>query len=420
MSLIDDRDEARRRDDEDPLSELREAFHFPRRDDGRPVIYFCGNSLGLQPDRTREVLDRELADWSEFAVDGHFETDTPWVSFNERLTEPLARIVGASPDEVALANTLTANLHFLLVSFYQPTPQRHKILVEGGAFPSDQYAVKSQADFHGFDPDDAVVEVEPERGETLSRRDVESAIEHHGDELALVLFSGLHYYTGQAFDLDFVASLARDAGARVGFDLAHAIGNVPVDLHDSGADFAVWCHYKYMNAGPGAVGGYFVHDRHAEAHDLPRFEGWWGNDPETRFDMNPEFDPQRGAGAWQVSNAPVFSLAPLEASLELFERAGMDALRDKSVALTEYMLELLDDLPDRPFEVITPREPARRGCQLSLRAPEIGRELFEHVRNQGVVCDYRHPSVIRVAPAPLYNTFEDVREFCEILRDCTT
>jgi len=420
MTRIDDRDESHRLDEKDPLREFRDAFHVPRRDDGRPVVYFCGNSLGLQPKGARGVVERELGDWSELAVDAHFETETPWVSFNERLVDPVTDIVGASADEIALSNTLTANLHFMMVSFYRPTPDRYKILVEGGAFPSDQYAVKSQADFHGFDPEDAVVEITPSAGQTLSNEDIVSGIERHGDETALVLFSGVHYYTGQAFDLAFVADCAREAGAHVGFDLAHAVGNVPLDLHDSGVDFAVWCNYKYMNAGPGAVGGYFVHERHADAHDLPRFDGWWGNNPETRFDMKPEFDPQEGAGAWQVSNAPLFSLAPLEASLELFERAGMETLRDKSVELTEYMLELLDSIPDRPFEVITPRDPDRRGCQLSLRASEIGRDLFEEVRGHGVVCDYRHPSVIRVAPTPLYNSFEDVREFCEILRNCVT
>lgn len=420
MTQIDNRDEAKRRDADDPLSELRNEFHIPTREDGRPVVYFCGNSLGLQPNEARHVVEREFDDWSEWAVDAHFETDTPWVSYNERLVDSVADIVGGAPEEVALANTLTANLHFMLVSFYRPTSDRYKILVEGGAFPSDQYAVKSQADFHGYDPEEAIVQVTPEEGDVLSRDDIASAIDRHGDELALVLFTGVHYYTGQAFDLEFVADRARDAGAQVGFDLAHAVGNVPLNLHETGADFAVWCHYKYMNAGPGAVGGYFVHERHADNHDLPRFDGWWGNDPETRFDMNPEFDPQSGAGAWQVSNAPVFSLAPLEASLELFERAGMEALREKSIALTEYMLELLDDIPDRPFDVMTPRDPERRGCQLSLRASEIGEELFDRVRDRGIVCDYRSPSVIRVAPAPLYNTFEEVREFCETLRDCTT
>ncbi len=418
MVDIDDREAARRRDAEDPLSEFREAFAFPRDQEGSRLIYLCGNSLGLQPEGARGVVERELDDWAERAVDGHFEGDTPWVSYNEHLEESMASLLGADPDEIALSNTLTANLHLMMVSFYRPGAERNKILVEGGAFPSDQYAVKSQADFHGLDPDEAIIEVEPPEGSDLiDDEQIRRAIERHADELALVLFSGVHYYTGQAFDLEAITELAHEAGAMAGFDLAHAVGNVPLDLHEAGADFGVWCNYKYMNAGPGAIGGYFVHERHAEA-DLPRFEGWWGNDPETRFEMRPEFDPQYGAGAWQLSNAPLFSLAPLEASLDLFERAGLERLRAKSVALTDYMLALLDGIPDRPFDVITPREPARRGSQLSIYAPQMGQTLYEEIRERGVVCDYRRPNVIRVAPAPLYNSFEDVRAFCEILRDC--
>lgn len=419
--MSEERAAARRRDEQDPLADFRQQFHCPLRDDGRRVIYFCGNSLGLQPKDAKSVVGREIADWAELAVDGHFEGDTPWVSYNESLVEPTSRIVGAKPEEVALSNTLTANLHLMMVSFYRPTADRYKILVEGGAFPSDQYAVKSQAEFHGHDPTDAVIEVEPEEGnDVISDDDIFSAIDRHADELALVLFSGVHYYTGQAYDLPRIAKAAREAGANVGFDLAHAVGNVPLELHDSGADFAAWCNYKYMNAGPGAVGGYFVHERHADDDDLPRFEGWWGNNPETRFEMRPDFDPQHGAGAWQLSNAPLFSLAPLEVSLDLFEKAGLDNLREKSLALTDYMLELLDDVPDKPFEIITPREADRRGSQLSIRAPDIGVELFEEIRDQGVVCDYRRPSVIRVAPNPFYNSFEDVWEFCRLLRECVS
>lgn len=419
MVDIDDRAAARRRDEDDPLSALRQQFNFPRTDDGERAIYLCGNSLGLQPEGAREVVDREMDDWAELAVDGHFDGETPWVSYNRRLEGPMAGLVGADESEIALSNTLTVNLHLMMVSFYRPTADRYKILVEGGAFPSDQYAVKSQADFHGFDPEEAVVEVGPEADDELvDEEHIRQAIERHADELALVMFTGVHYYNGQAFDLASITDLAREAGANVGFDLAHAVGNVPLELHQAGPDFAVWCNYKYMNAGPGAIGGYFVHERHGEAEDLPRFEGWWGNNPETRFEMRPEFDPQQGAGGWQLSNAPLLSLAPLEASLELFEEAGMETLRDKSIALTDYMLELLDSIPDKPFEVITPRDPARRGCQLSIRAPGMGRELAEQVRDRGVVCDYRRPNVVRVAPTPMYNSFEDVRAFCQILRDC--
>lgn len=420
MAAIDDREESRRRDEKDPLSEFRDEFLFPRRDDGQRAIYFCGNSLGLQPRGAREVVGREFDDWAELGVDAHFETDTPWVSYNQTLLDPMSELLGADPGEIALSNTLTANLHFMMVSFYRPTDRRYKILIERGAFPSDQYAVKSQAEFHGFDPSEAVVEVAPEQGEILSLGDMRRALERHGDETALVLFGAVQYYTGQSFDLSAITELAHEAGAVVGFDLAHAAGNVPLQLHDSDVDFAAWCNYKYMNGGPGAVGGYFVHERHGDPGDRPRFEGWWGNKPETRFEMKAEIEPQRGAGAWQVSNAPLFSLAPLEASLDLFERAELARLREKSVALTEYLLELLEDIPERPFEVITPEEPARRGSQLSIRADEIGEDLFREIRERGVVCDYRRPSVIRVAPAPLYNSFEDVREFCEILRDCVT
>ena len=418
MADIDDRAAARERDENDPLARFRDHFHFPRRDDGSRKLYFCGNSLGLQPKGAREVVDREFGDWAERAVDGHFEGDTPWVSYNQPLEEKTAELVGADPHEVGLSNTLTANLHLMMVSFYRPTAGRYKILIEGGAFPSDQYAVKSQADFHGFDPDEAIVEVEPDDGDCISDARIREAIDRHGDELALVLFSGVHYYSGQAFDLEMITDAAHAVGAQAGFDLAHAVGNVPLDLHASGADFAVWCNYKYMNAGPGAIGGYFVHDRHADTHDLPRFEGWWGNNPETRFEMRPDIDPQHGAGAWQLSNAPLFSLAPLETSLELFEEAGFEALREKSLALTDYMLELLEDIPEKPFDIVTPKEHERRGCQLSIRADEVGEEMFEEIREQGVVCDYRKPSVIRVAPTPLYNSFEDVWEFCQTLKNC--
>jgi kynureninase len=416
MLSPDSRKEALRRDDQDPLADFRDHFSFPTGDDGEPLIYFCGNSLGLQPEGARQKVAREMDDWADRAVAGHFEGDTPWVSFNERLEGPVADIVGASTDEIALSNTLTANLHLMMVSFYRPTEDRYKILVEGGAFPSDQYAVKSQADYHGFDPEEAIVEVEPRQGEDVVRtEDIVAKIDELGDELALTMFTGVHYYTGQAFDLPAITEAAHDVGAFAGFDLAHAVGNVPLELHDSGADFAVWCHYKYMNAGPGAVGGYFVHDRHADTEDIPRFEGWWGNDPETRFEMKPEFEPQHGAGAWQLSNAPVFSLAPLDASLELFQEAGMEQIRQKSLALGDYLLELLDQIDDKPFEIITPTDHARRGSQFSLRGPEGTHDLYETLRASGVVCDYRNPRVIRLAPAPLYNSFEDVWTFCRIL-----
>jgi kynureninase len=411
-------DTARRRDADDPLAEYRDAFAFPETDSGDEAIYLCGNSLGLQPESARDVVDRELDKWADRAVDGHFSGEQPWESFHSPLSEPMAEIVGARPDEVVLMNTLTVNLHLMMVSFYRPTPERPKILMERSAFPSDRYALVSQIEHHGFDPDEALIEIGDGRdGSLLDESELLEAIEHHGDELALVMIGGLQYYTGQALDLEPIVEAGHEVGAKVGFDLAHAVGNVELDLHDWNADFAVWCTYKYLNGGPGAIAGAFVHDRYAEDFELPRFAGWWGNDPETRFDMKPEFEPQSGAGGWQLSNAPILSLAPLEASLALFERAGMGRLREKSVELTEYMLELLDTMPSESFEVLTPRDPERRGAQLSLRLAEGGRELFEAIRDRGVVCDYRKPSVVRVAPAPMYNSFEDVWHFCRILRD---
>ncbi len=410
---------ARRRDDDDPLADFRDSFSFPTTEDGDQPIYLCGNSLGLQPESTRDIIDRELDKWADMAVDGHFSGEQPWSTFHDPLAEPMAEIVGARPEEVILMNTLTVNLHLMMISFYRPTPERPKVLMERSAFPSDRYAVVSQIEHHGFDPDEALVEVGDGRDETLLDEDeLLEAIDRHGDELALVLIGGVQYYTGQSLDLEPIVEAGHDVGAKVGFDLAHAVGNVEIDLHDWDADFAVWCTYKYLNAGPGAIAGCFVHERYAEAFDLPRLAGWWGHEPETRFEMNPEFEPQRGAGGWQLSNAPILSMAPLEASLDLFEQAGMSRLRQKSVELTEYMLDLLDTMPDAPFEVLTPRDPESRGAQLSLRLTESrGRELFESVRDRGVVCDFREPSVIRVAPAPMYNSFEDVWHLCDILRD---
>lgn len=411
--------EARRRDDNDPLGEYRQRFRFPEGPDGEPAVYLCGNSLGLQPESARAAVERELDEWAELAVDGHFDGHQPWSSFAESLQEPMSSIVGARPEEVVLMNTLTANLHFMLVSFYRPTDERYKIILEGGAFPSDQYALDSQAKFHGYDPDEAVITVEPRAGEsTLRTEDILETIEEHGDELALVCLSGLQYYTGQAFDIETITARGREVGATVGWDLAHAVGNVPMKLHDWDVDFAVWCTYKYLNGGPGAIAGTFVHERHAEDFERPRFAGWWGNRPETRFDMEPDFDPEPGAAGWQVSNAPILSLAPLEASLGMFHEVGMDALRRKSLELTGWMEELLESIDGQPFELITPSDPEKRGCQLSLRAPEgRGPDLFDALREGGVVCDYRKPRVIRVAPAPIYNSFRDVWKFCKILND---
>jgi kynureninase len=408
---------AQKLDQEDRLAKFRGEFHFPVQDNGEPFVYLCGNSLGLQPKGVRGDIEQELEDWANLGVEGHFDGRDPWYSYHEKFSKMLTDIVGGRPDEIVVMNSLTTNLHLMMVSFYRPTEERYKILMEGGAFPSDHYAVDSQADFHGFDPKDAVIKVEPRDGEeTLRHEDILEAIEEHGDELALVMLGGVNYYTGQLFDLEAITEAGHAVGATVGFDLAHAVGNAPLKLHEWGVDFAVWCHYKYLNAGPGATGGAFVHDRWAEDAELPRFAGWWGYDPQTRFEMLPDFKPMRGAGGWQLSNAPVFSMAPLKASLKLFNEAGMPALRRKSLGLTDYLLYLIDEMPSGSFEVITPRAPKRRGSQVSLKATRDGRKLFDALQENGVICDYREPDVIRLAPVPLYNSYEDVWKFCDILR----
>ncbi len=411
---------AQKLDQQDPLSAMRDNFLFPTDEEGNELIYLCGNSLGLQPKRVRELLHVELDDWAKFGVEGHFHGKNPWFDYHSFLTESMAKVVGAQPHEVVVMNALTVNLHLLMVSFYRPTSKRYKILMEAGAFPSDQYAMDSQARFHGYDPKDAVIELAPREGElTLRTEDIEAYIEEHGDEIAVVMFGGVNYYTGQALDLKRITAAGHKKGCFVGFDLAHAAGNIQLKLHDDGPDFATWCSYKYMNSGPGGVSGIFVHDRHADDTSVPRFEGWWGHKAETRFEMNREFVQAHGAQAWQLSNAPVMLMASLRASLDLFDEAGMDALRAKSVKLTEYMLDLIDNFPSERFEIITPRDPEQRGCQISIRTLFDGRELFDDLTKAGIICDFRRPDVIRIAPTPLYNSFEDVWHFCQILEKCT-
>lgn len=407
---------ARILDEEDKLSHFRERFHIPRSEDGEEVLYLCGNSLGLQPRATKDALLKVLDKWAEQGVEGHFDEPDPWYGYHEFLSEDLAKLVGAKPSEVVAMNSLTANLHLLMVSFYRPTKERYKIIIEGGAFPSDRYAVQSQAKAHGFDPAEAIVEVMPRDGEdNLRTEDILAAIEEAGDELALVLFGGVNYYTGQFFDLQALTRAGHGVGAKVGFDLAHAAGNVELKLHDWGPDFAAWCSYKYLNAGPGAVAGLFVHERHGNAPDLPRFAGWWGTDPKSRFQMGPTFEPQKGAAGWQLSNAPILSMAALRASLDLFSEATMSALREKSEKLTAYLLGLLEELPSRDFQIITPTEPEARGCQVSILAPGHGEELYGRLQKANVICDYRRPDVIRIAPVPLYNRFEDLWLFYRVL-----
>ncbi|TBV76215.1 kynureninase [Pseudoxanthomonas winnipegensis] len=400
----------------DPLRGFRQEFLIPRHKHTEQV-YFCGNSLGLQPKGARKAVEQVLDKWAHEAVEGHFRGQGQWMTYHEQVREPLARVVGALPSEVVAMNTLTANLHFMMVSFYRPTRERPAILIEAGAFPSDRHAVESQIRFHGFDPATDLIELEPDEAEgTISMAALEAAIATHGHRLALVLWPGIQYRTGQAFDLAEVARLAHAAGAVAGFDLAHAVGNLPLALHDADADFAVWCHYKYLNAGPGAVAGAFVHARHAHT-DRPRFAGWWGHEKQTRFLMAPQFTPTPGAEGWQLSNPPVLAMAPLLASLSLVDRAGgMAALREKSEQLTGFLEELIEARVLDTLEIITPAEPERRGCQLSLRVAggrERGRELFDYLVSVGVLGDWREPDVIRISPVPLYNSFKDVYRFVE-------
>lgn len=406
---------ARHLDATDPLPTLRDEFHVPRHDNAEQA-YFVGNSLGLQPRGARAQVEDVLDKWSMEAVEGHFRGHSQWMSYHELMREPLARLVGAKPVEVVAMNSLTANLHLMMVSFYRPTAERPAILIEAGAFPSDRYAVASQIAFHGFDPDADLIELQPDQaGGLFSMQAIEQAITEHGHRLALVLWPGVQYRTGQAFDLGRITRLAHAHGARCGVDLAHAVGNLELSLHDDGPDFAVWCHYKYLNSGPGAVAGCFVHERHADA-SVPRFAGWWGHEAGSRFRMGPEFVPTPGADGWQLSNPPILGLAPLRAALDLFDRVGMPALRQKSLRLTAYLEALVDERLDPVLDVVTPRDPGQRGCQLSIRVRggrEQGRALFDHLAAQGVLGDWREPDVIRISPAPLYNTFEDVFRFAQ-------
>jgi kynureninase len=400
----------------DPLRPLRNEFHIPKHQHNEQ-LYFCGNSLGLQPRGARTQVNEVLDKWAMEAVEGHFTGHAQWMTYHELMREPLARVVGAQPSEVVAMNSLTANLHLMMVSFYCPTAERPAILIEAGAFPSDRHAVESQIRFHGFDPAEALIELEPDQADgTLSMQAIERAIAEHGPRLALVLWPGVQYRTGQAFDVAEIVRLGHAQGAVVGFDLAHAAGNLPLQLHDSNVDFAVWCHYKYMNAGPGAVAGCFVHDRHART-DRPRFAGWWGHDKESRFRMGPEFLPTPGAEGWQLSNPPILALAPLRASLDLFDQAGgMAALRTKSLKLTGFLESLIQVRLSDVLQVITPRDPQQRGAQLSLRVTggrERGRELFDYLVSVGTLGDWREPDVIRISPAPLYNRFMDVYRFVE-------
>ena len=407
---------AQKLDKLDPIGKYREEFHFPKVND-KHVIYFTGNSLGLQPKRTGQYVDDIMRDWRELAVEGHFYADKPWWDYHERLAKPLTGIIGAKEHEITVMNTLTVNLHLLMVSFYRPTAERYKILIEEKAFPSDQYMVNSQLRFHGIDPANALVEIKKRDGEHFWRTsDILQKIDEVGDELALVLIGGVNYYNGQVFEMETITRAARAAGAIVGWDLAHAVGNVRLEMHNWGADFAAWCSYKYMNSGPGNASGIYIHERHLGRTDIPRFEGWWGTKKETRFLMKPEFDAIDTADAWQISNPPVLSLAPYLASAEMFEEVGMDLLiekRDKLTAYLEFVLNQVSEQVKGDFEIITP---AARGCQLSVFLHGEGKSLFDYLMKEGVIVDWREPNVIRLAPVPLYCSFEDMFRFGEILK----
>lgn len=404
-------------DANDPLKSFRSRFLVPTHE-GREVLYFTGNSLGLQPAATRDYVEAELNDWAQFGVEGHFKSSRPWYSYHELFSQSVARIVGAQPQEVVVMNQLTVNLHLLLISFYRPQGRRNKILFEHRPFPSDHYAFESQAHLHGLRPEDVLVEMQPREGEwTLRTEDILQKINDLGDELACVCFGGVNYFTGQLFDMEATTRAAHAAGATCGFDLAHAAGNVKLKLHDWNADFACWCSYKYLNSGPGGVAGAFVHSRHHNNKELIRLAGWWGHNKSTRFRMEPGFDPIPSAEAWQLSNAPVLSMAAHRAALELFDEAGMDALTKKSGQLTGYLEYVLNETRRNTgvaLEIITPSDPTQRGCQLSVVVPGKDHDLVDQLSARGVVVDWREPNVIRLAPVPLYNSFEDILSFGEI------
>ncbi|HXM65387.1 MAG TPA: kynureninase [Candidatus Acidoferrum sp.] len=407
-----DEDFAIAMDESDPLKQFRERFFFPKHSAG-DCVYLCGHSLGLQPKTASAYIQHELKDWAELGVEGHFRARNPWMPYHRLLTEQTAELVGAKPLEVVVMNSLTVNLHLMMVSFYRPTKSRHKIVIERGAFPSDQYAVQSQIRFHGFDPATSLIELTPLPGEScLREEEIEASIEREED-IALIMLGGVNYATGQAFDTARITRAGHKQGCIVGFDLAHAAGNVPLKLHEWGPDFAVWCSYKYLNGGPGCVAGCFVHERHTRAWDLPRFAGWWGHDEESRFEMGPNFQPMPGADGWQLSNPPIVSLAVLRASMDVFGEAGVSRLRAKSETLTGYLEFLLDQKSSAKFSIITPREKARRGAQLSIRMARNGKLFCESLAGEGIIGDWREPDTFRVAPVPLYNSYGDVFRFAE-------
>ncbi len=420
-SFSTDEDFAHQLDGEDSLRHFREKFHLPIGQDGKPLIYFAGNSLGLMPKTARKIVEQELDDWASLGVDAHLEGRTPWYSYHEAVREPAARLVGARPNEVICMNSLTVNLHLMMATFYRPTKSCFKILMEEPAFPSDTYAIKTQIVHHGYEPNEALVLARPRKDKfTVRQEDIEATLDKHADQLAVVVIGGVNFFTGQLFDIPRITEAAHNRGITVGIDLAHAAGNVPLALHDWNVDFAVWCSYKYLNAGPGAVAGAFVHERHASNTKLPRLAGWFGNDPTTRFRMHlePDFIPVPSADGWQVSNPPILAMAPLRASLAVFDEAGgMEPLRAKSITLTSYLQFLLESAGHSKLTVVTPREPDKRGSQLSILVHDNPKELFRKLEAAGVKCDFREPNVVRAAPTPLYNTFHEVWRFAKILAE---
>jgi kynureninase len=410
-------------DQEDPIAAIRNEFSIPKMENGDDEIYLCGNSLGLMPKKAAEYVQRELVQWGSLGVKGHFTGEFPWMPYHEFLAEGFAEIVGAEKDEVVSMNTLTANLHFMMVSFYRPTKTRHKILIEEHAFPSDHYAVESQVKFHGFDPDESMLLIKPRDGEELIRNeDVLALIEEQGDSIALIMLPGVQYYTGQVFDMKNITQAGHKKGCLVGFDLAHAAGNIPMQLHDWQVDFACWCTYKYMNSGPGSVAGCFVHQNHHHDESLPRFAGWWGHDKMSRFKMENKFKPMKSAEAWQLSNPPVLSLAAIRGSLDTIKMAGgIKALREKAMKLTGFMRYLLETDLSNELEILTPSDMQFAGTQLSIAIKlsndsERGKRIFDAIEAKGVTGDWRYPNVIRVAPVPLYNSFEDAFRFVQIMK----
>lgn len=404
-------------DNSDKLSSFKSLFHFPTHK-GKDAIYFCGNSLGLQPKSVESAIQVELNSWKEKAVGGYFGGTNPWLYYHELLIPSIGKLVGAGNDEITVTNTLTVNLHLMLLSFYKPSKSRYKIIMEAGAFPSDQYAVETLVTHFGLDPADAIIEITPKEGKkTLATQDIIDTIHQHGSSIAMVMMGGMNYYTGQFFELEKIAKATHQIGAICGFDLAHVVGNIPLQLHEWNIDFAIWCSYKYLNAGPGAVGGIYIHQKWATSTNTARLGGWWGNDEKQRFKMEKGFQPKPNASGWNISTTPVFNMIGLKASLEIFDLAGIDAIRNKSVQLTSYLEYLLHQLPNLSFEIITPVSTEERGAQLSLYFKDNGRAIHDKMMDSGIIVDYREPGVIRVAPAPLYCSFQDVYQFYCILKE---